>query len=89
MKVLVTRGDGRLGKNFAVNWKKRANGLAISRKVLDITSFKSVLNKVYKREIVSRCAVCTAADACEKMQLSAIQIVHKCFVLSKIELLTI
>ncbi|MGG1073096.1 dTDP-4-dehydrorhamnose reductase [Priestia megaterium] len=68
MKVLITGGNGQLGKAFEVNWKNKANVLALSKKALDVTSFESVSKsiKVHKPDIVIHCAAYTAVDACEK-----------------------
>jgi len=74
MKVLITGGNGQLGKTFKVTWNNKANVLALSKKSLDVTAFESVSKniQVHKPDVVIHCAAYTAVDACEKNKTIAL-----------------
>ncbi|MFC0271942.1 dTDP-4-dehydrorhamnose reductase [Metabacillus herbersteinensis] len=73
MKVLITGGNGQLGKTFEANWKDKAEVLALSKEALNVTTAESVYQSIrsHKPDIVIHCAAYTAVDACEKNALTA------------------
>ncbi|KAB2488085.1 dTDP-4-dehydrorhamnose reductase [Priestia endophytica] len=75
MKVLITGGNGQLGKAFKANWMDKADVLVFSKETLDVTDDKAIYQtiRIHKPDIVIHCAAYTAVDDCEKNTVTAFE----------------
>lgn len=66
-KILITGGDGQLGRSFSSNYQEKYNILSLGRDSLDITNEEQILKviKEFQPNIILNCAAMTDVDGCE------------------------
>lgn len=66
-KILITGGDGQLGRSFSSNYQEKYNILSPGRDSLDITNEEQILKviKEFQPNIILNCAAMTDVDGCE------------------------
>lgn len=66
-KILITGGDGQLGRSFSSNYQEKYNILSLGRDSLDITNEEQISKviKEFQPNIILNCAAMTDVDGCE------------------------